>query len=829
MRTDVDRLDGEHHRTLLEMTRLASVHRQQLGALSDPEIRLLARHLTRRHLPEQVIGRLVDATAGNALLVTELLRLDPSAWDEGSETVADVVRCSLSLLDPTTRATLAVASLTPLAVEGDLVAEVSDQSARVVEQHLVVAAAAAVVAAAAVAAAAGILEVVAEEVRFRHALLANAARRELLPWNEARLHGLIGDALAGRPDVTAAEIARHLERAGRPVEAFEPSVQAARTSAGDYGSQDAVAHYERAIRLIDDPVVSETASVDALELAIEGLECGFYVGDAVATMRCAAAPLALCSPDADRDRWIALMCRASELAWQHGDTDESLRLLDRAEAALTSAAGPGARAHVVERRSFHAAMSGDGARALELASTAVELAKEAGDRDLEVEGRLRVGLAQTMCGALENGVDTLRSARSLAAATGNHRSVVRATINLTALFVGAGELAAACTEAELGSAIAAELDAPLAWQTHAVAWWIVALVGGGELRRAERLLNESTSPPAAAFSAVLDIAGAELAWTAGDFIETNDLLQRVSMRPQDHLGWWLRMEFLRRSVHLHRGERVAAREDIELTLDLAEFWPDSQLLRLCALAIDAATPGDTAELDRLLARAESRAARHRRRGVPIDADAWWRLVQARHAAGTGHPSGELYRAAADAFAGCGRWIDEGWALVHACRAGAVGVTAESVGERLSSRTAPPPRHLVEAVGALRGQTDSLVVADAPAPMAFADCVVDPQRFELQRHGVAVRVEPQVLELIIFLARHPQELLTKERLLDEIWGDRFVSESALTTCIKTTRRALGDDGKRQTAIKTVPRRGYRFIADVQPRHRSPAGGRGPRDL
>src|SRR5690606_29282530 len=63
---------------------------------------------------------------------------------------------------------------------------------------------------------------------------------------------------------------------------------------------------------------------------------------------------------------------------------------------------------------------------------------------------------------------------------------------------------------------------------------------------------------------------------------------------------------------------------------------------------------------------------------------------------------------------------------------------------------------------------------------------------------------------------------KEELLDEVWGDRFVSESALTSRIKAARRAVGDDGKRQAVIRTLHGRGYRFVADVVESSGPPAG-------
>jgi DNA-binding winged helix-turn-helix (wHTH) protein len=97
--------------------------------------------------------------------------------------------------------------------------------------------------------------------------------------------------------------------------------------------------------------------------------------------------------------------------------------------------------------------------------------------------------------------------------------------------------------------------------------------------------------------------------------------------------------------------------------------------------------------------------------------------------------------------------------------------------------------------------------------SFGDCDLDTDSFELRRGGILERVEPQVFEVLRYLLLHRDRLVTKNELLDNVWGDRFVSESALTSRIKAARRAVGDDGSQQHTIRTVHGRGYRFIADV----------------
>ena len=98
--------------------------------------------------------------------------------------------------------------------------------------------------------------------------------------------------------------------------------------------------------------------------------------------------------------------------------------------------------------------------------------------------------------------------------------------------------------------------------------------------------------------------------------------------------------------------------------------------------------------------------------------------------------------------------------------------------------------------------------------AFGESELDTDTLELRRAGAPVGVEPQVFDVLTYLVEHRDRVVRKEELLDEVWGDRFVSESALTSRIKDARRAVGDDGHRQAVIRTVHGRGYRFVAPVE---------------
>ncbi len=99
---------------------------------------------------------------------------------------------------------------------------------------------------------------------------------------------------------------------------------------------------------------------------------------------------------------------------------------------------------------------------------------------------------------------------------------------------------------------------------------------------------------------------------------------------------------------------------------------------------------------------------------------------------------------------------------------------------------------------------------------FDNRVLDAATQQLTCDGEPVHVEPQALALLEYLVTNHDRLVTKIELLDEVWGDRFVSESALTSRIKLARKACGDSGREQRIIKTVHSRGYRVIAEVRTR-------------
>ena len=98
--------------------------------------------------------------------------------------------------------------------------------------------------------------------------------------------------------------------------------------------------------------------------------------------------------------------------------------------------------------------------------------------------------------------------------------------------------------------------------------------------------------------------------------------------------------------------------------------------------------------------------------------------------------------------------------------------------------------------------------------AFGDHVLDVNRRELRRGAELIAVEPQVFDLLVYLVRNRDCVVSKDDLIASVWGGRIVSESTLTSHVHAARKTVGDNGEAQRLIRTLPRKGFRFIGDVQ---------------
>lgn len=99
-------------------------------------------------------------------------------------------------------------------------------------------------------------------------------------------------------------------------------------------------------------------------------------------------------------------------------------------------------------------------------------------------------------------------------------------------------------------------------------------------------------------------------------------------------------------------------------------------------------------------------------------------------------------------------------------------------------------------------------------VTFGDYVLDGERRELRRGSEQIALEPQVLDVLLYLVQNRDRVVTKDDLISAIWNGRIISESTLTSRITAARKAVGDSGDQQAMIKTYARKGFRFVSNVR---------------
>ena len=101
------------------------------------------------------------------------------------------------------------------------------------------------------------------------------------------------------------------------------------------------------------------------------------------------------------------------------------------------------------------------------------------------------------------------------------------------------------------------------------------------------------------------------------------------------------------------------------------------------------------------------------------------------------------------------------------------------------------------------------------PIFFDDVVVDRESFRLLKAGEARTLEPRAFDLLLYLIDHRGRVIDKQEMFEQVWKQAFVTDNALTRAIKEIRRVIGDNASAPRYIETLPKRGYRFIAEVKP--------------
>ncbi len=99
-------------------------------------------------------------------------------------------------------------------------------------------------------------------------------------------------------------------------------------------------------------------------------------------------------------------------------------------------------------------------------------------------------------------------------------------------------------------------------------------------------------------------------------------------------------------------------------------------------------------------------------------------------------------------------------------------------------------------------------------LSFGDYEIDLDRRELRRAKHYVHVQPQVFDLLVYLMQNRNRVVSKDDLITSVWAGRIVSDSTFTSRINAARKAIGDSGVEQTLIRTIPRKGHRFVGTVR---------------
>jgi TolB-like protein/tetratricopeptide (TPR) repeat protein len=106
---------------------------------------------------------------------------------------------------------------------------------------------------------------------------------------------------------------------------------------------------------------------------------------------------------------------------------------------------------------------------------------------------------------------------------------------------------------------------------------------------------------------------------------------------------------------------------------------------------------------------------------------------------------------------------------------------------------------------------------------FEDFILDADRRELTRGTKSIAMGPQVFDLLLHLVDNRSHVVSKDDLLDAVWNGRIVSESTLTSHINAARKAIGDSGEEQRLLRTISRKGYRFVGTVTEGEQAPIAG------
>lgn len=580
------RSDDLHRRhplrpSLAQWYRLPSVVRLDLAPLGNDDVRSLVRNVQIAPVDDAVISDIVTRAEGNAFFAEELLAAAEQLGDTGQLPwqLADLLLVRLDRLSPDAALVVRAAAVAGHSVPHEMLALVADMPAARLDAAL------------RDAIDSNVLQLTAgaHGYSFRHALLAEAVYDDLLPGERVRLHGAYAAVLQDQPDCSWAELARHALASQDLSTAYRASIDAGDEAMRVAAPQEALRHYETALRLRAQ--LPSVAADDPVSLIVSIVDAALAGGHAARGRRLASQGLAELPPGASHEQRAQLLYAVARAAV---DSEGEVESMDAADEALRLIP-PDATLFRVRLAALFSRINLIRSRDVEAerwANEAIEQADELGHPGAATEARTTLAMLHRRVQDPDEVAAYLRDVAEQAKAEGESAAEIRSRYNLGSLYLEIGQLDAS-EEAYLTAWRRAE-ELGRAW----------SLFGGDARARVVEVRSMRGDWDGALAAASFD--GEDASGVAAARITAAALIVRVGRGDPDALAiaeslteWWPAESLVANSclqamleVHAAAGaiEVVATTLDRAVTL-LGDAWQDEWFLgrvRLSALAVAAA-------------------------------------------------------------------------------------------------------------------------------------------------------------------------------------------------------------------------------------------------
>jgi len=372
----------------------------------------------------------------------------------------------------------------------------------------------------------GLLAATGDGYAFTHALIRQAIYAQILPTKRCLLHRRLAEALADQPGSDPGLLARHWQRADCPDRAAAAAVLAARRAVSVRAYPEAVENYGLAIELVQ---WLPEAGPDLLE---EAARSASWAGDSKRAATWAADALARGDAAAPMDRARRLE-RLGRYRWEMGDPKAALDAAEQAMIILDPEPPSELQARVLAGLGTWRVLLGDADAALPLVTKAMEVAQQTGADAAYAHGLGTLGIIEAQYGDLEDGLEDLQAAFTLACRVGSIEDAIRAAANQVYLLYRAGRFADAVEAGRAGRSAVVAMGAPPAVTTGIGHNAAGALLASGRWAEADQLLAELVAESTTNFTRYLQLLQLELAVGRGEPERAADLTATLRKSPDD--------------------------------------------------------------------------------------------------------------------------------------------------------------------------------------------------------------------------------------------------------------------------------------------------------